>query len=434
MKKKLLLLILILCIALGGVGYAYYITRDNMSNKELFIYYLTKKEETDEHLEKIKQYSIKKMESSYKTKGKVELNISGEEDDESIQMLNNSKVTFEGKINPTEKMIEQEITAVLGMGINVPFNYKQDKDYFGVQTNLLTPKYIAIRNDNLKELAEKFGIESEEIPDKINFENNNIDYEKINDFAEKYKKLIYENLPDEKAFTKSKDGNQTILSVSMTNKEISTSFKTILEELKNDEFIINTLKSSNVNINEYYDSINSLIEDFNDLETENGKAEIKLYIENKKAVRLDILIYDENDIVAKVVTEIKDNNLNLKMNFADEASLEFNYEIIYDEKDVSMNIDIKISDDETNYKIKGNVEYKNIFELNNVEENYSVELSGKMDEIEQIGINYSNLVTFDDNIEIDKISEKNSYIINDMTDEELQSFIMVIYQKFLTIK
>ena len=433
MKKKLLILILILCIALGGVGYAYYITRDNMSNKELFIYYLTRKEETNEKVEKIKQYSKKKMESSYKTKGKVELNVSGEEDDESIQSLNNSKITFEGKINPTEKMIEQEITAVLGMGINVPFNYKQDKDYFGVQTNLLTPKYIAIRNDNLKELAKRFDADSEEFPDKINFENN-IDYEKINDFAQKYKRIIYENLPAENAFTKSKDGNKTTLSVSMTNKEIATSLKTILEELKNDEFIINTLKNSNVNVNEYYDSINGIIEELNNLADENGKAEVKLYIENKKLVGLDILFYDENDIAVKIVTEIKDNNINLKMNLADGAYLDFNYEVKYDEKDLSMNFYLKIADDEIDYKIKGNAEYKNIFELDNVEEKYTLELSGKMEQIENIVINFSNLVTFDDNIEIEKISENNSYIINDMTDEQLQSFIMLIYQKFLTMK
>ena len=433
MKKKLLILILILCIALGGVGYAYYITRDNMSNKELFIYYLTRKEETNEKVEKIKQYSKKKMESSYKTKGKVELNVSGEEDDESIQSLNNSKITFEGKINPTEKMIEQEITAVLGMGINVPFNYKQDKDYFGVQTNLLTPKYIAIRNDNLKELAKRFDADSEEFPDKINFENN-IDYEKINDFAQKYKRIIYENLPAENAFTKSKDGNKTTLSVSMTNKEIATSLKTILEELKNDEFIINTLKNSNVNVNEYYDSINGIIEELNNLADENGKAEVKLYIENKKLVGLDILFYDENDIAVKIVTEIKDNNINLKMNLADGAYLDFNYEVKYDEKDLSMNFYLKIADDEIDYKIKGNAEYKNIFELDNVEEKYTLELSGKMEPIENIVINFSNLVTFDDNIEIEKISENNSYIINDMTDEQLQSFIMLIYQKFLTMK
>ena len=432
MKKKLLILILILCIALGGVGYAYYITRDNMSNKELFMYYLTRKEETNEKVEKIKQYNKKKIESSYKTKGKVELNVSGEEDDESIQMLNNSKITFEGKINPTEKMIEQEITAVLGMGINVPFNYKQDKDYFGVQTNLLTPKYIAIRNDNLKELAKRFDADSEEFPDKINFENN-IDYEKINDFAEKYKRIIYENLPAENAFTKSKDGNKTTLSVSMTNKEIATSLKTILEEMKNDEFIINTLKNSNVNVNEYYDSINGIIEELNNLADENGKAEVKLYIENKKLVGLDILFYDENDIAVKIVTEIKDNNINLKMNLADGAYLDYNYEVKYDEKDLSMNFYLKIADDEIDYKIKGNAEYKNIFELDNVEEKYTLELSGKMEQIENIVINFSNLVTFDDNIEIEKISENNSYIINDMTDEQLQSFIMLIYQKFLTM-
>ena len=435
MKKKILLLILILCIALGGVGYVYYLTRETKSNKELFISYLTKNEEPREYLKVLNNYNEKKEQNAYKTKGKVVLNVSGAEDDESIQMLNNSKLTFEGKRDPSKNMTEQEITAVLGMGINVPLNYKQDGDIFAVQTNLLTRKYIAVKNENLKELAEKFGVNSEDIPDKINFEKSDINPDKIKEISEKYKKLIYERLPNEKEFKKENDGEKSTISVSMTNEEISLLFKSILDELRNEELIINNAKKSNIDLDEYYDSIDKLIEDLEDLAHEKGKAEIKLYIENKKATGLDIFLYDENDVVVvKITSKMKDDNLNVNMDIKDEGSIEFNYGITYNEKDINMNFDMKLTAEKTNIQFKGKLEYKNIFALDNVEENYSVELKGDMDEINKIEMNYSNLVTFDNDIEIEKISEDNSYVINNMSNEEFQRFITAIYTKLSNVQ
>ena len=434
MKKKILLLILILCIALGGVGYAYYLTRETKSNKDLFISYLTKNEEPREYLKVLNNYNEKKEQNSYKTKGKVVLNGSGAEDDESIQMLNNSKITFEGKRNPAKNMTEQEITAVLGMGINVPLNYKQDGNIYGVQTNLLSRKYIAVKNENLKELAKKFGVSSEDIPDKINFEKSDINPDQIKEFSDKYKKLIYEKLPDEKEFKKEKDGEKSTILVSITNKELSLLFKSLLDELRNEELIIENAKKSNIDLEEYYDSIDNLIEDLDNLEDENGKAEIKMYIENKKATGLDIFLYDENDVVAKIVSKMNDNNLNIKMDVKDEGSLDLYYGIDYDEKNIDINFDMKLTAEETNVELKGKFEYKNIFALDDVEENYSIELRGDMDEINKLEINYTNLVTFDNDIEIEKISEEKSYIINNMSNEELQSFITAIYTKLSNVK
>lgn len=434
MKKKILLLILILCIALGGVGYAYYVTREKKSNKELFLYYLTKSEEPSQYLKVLSNYNEKKEQNAYKTKGKAVLNVSGAEDDESIQMLNNSKLTFEGKRDSVKNMTEQEITAVLGMGINVPLNYKQDGDIFAIQTNLLTRKYIAVKNENLKELAEKLGVNSEDIPDKINLEKSDINPEQIKEVSEKYKKLIYEKLPDEKEFKKENDGEKSTISVSMTNEEISLLFKSLLDELRNEELIINNAKKSNIDLDEYYDSIDKLIEDLDDIEDENGKAEIKLYIENKKATGLDIFLYDEDDVVVKITAEMKDNNLSIKMKVKDGGSIEFKYGITYNEKDIDINFDMKFADEETKIEFKGKLEYKNIFSLDNVEENYSIELNGNMDEIKKIEMNYSNLVTFDNTIEIEKISEGNSYIINNMSNEEFQSFITAIYKKLSNVQ
>ena len=435
MKKKLLILLVIMCIALAGVGYAFYATGGFKSNKELFIYYLTKSEKQSKYIDTINEYNKKKTENSYKTKGKAELKVTGAEDDESIQMLNNSKLTFEGKINPTKKMTEQEITAVLGMGINVPLKYKQDGDLFAVQTNLLTSKYIAIKNENLKQLAKRFNVDSEEIPDKINFERSDIDLENINEISERYKNIFFDNLPGDEAFTKETNGNKKVLTMTLTDKEMAQFFKSILKELRNEELIVKNAKDKNIDLKEYYNSIDSLIKELDEIEDEEGKTLVKLNVEKEKVTGIDIFVYDdENDVIAKIEAEMNNDKLEMKINIKDEMSIRFNYEIQYNDKDVSMNFDIKMTVDKTDIEFKGIIELKNIFALDNVEENYSIELIGDMDEIEKIGLNYSNLVTFDNNIEIEKISEKNSYIINNMSDSELQSFIIAIYQKLSTIQ
>jgi len=436
MKKKLIIIIIIMCMVLLGVGcgFAYFVTRESKTDKELFLYYLTKNDGKSEVAEIMNKYFAKKGESSYKTKGKAELNVSGAEDDEEIQMLNDSKLTFEGKKNPAEKMTEQEITAVLGMGINVPLKYKQDGDLFAVQTNLLTSKYIGFKNENLDELAKKIGIESEEIPNKINFEQSDIKLDNVNEIKDKYKKIILDNLPDESAFSKETNGNKTIITATMTYKEIVQLSKELLKQLRNEELIVKKAKENNIELKEYYDSIDSLIKELDNIENKNGKAEIKLYIEKDQVTGFDILIYEENDILAKITAEINNDKLKLNMNLPDQTSLESVFELVHDENDVAMNIKLKISADNNNMEFNGKIEYKNIFKLDNVEENYSFEVSGEMYVIEKIAFNYSNLVTFDEDIKIEKISEKNSYIINNMSEEDLQSFMIAIYQKLSTIQ
>ena len=110
MKKKILLAILIVVILLGvGGAYAYFATDAFKSNKELFLSYLfdgLKDEELEEY--------IKKQENeSYTNNGKIEITAKGEDDrldEETLQMLNNSKITLEGKIDNAKKLAEQTVT------------------------------------------------------------------------------------------------------------------------------------------------------------------------------------------------------------------------------------------------------------------------------------------------------------------------------------
>ena len=150
MKKKILLAILIVVILLGvGGAYAYFATDAFKSNKELFLSYLfdgLKDEELEEY--------IKKQENeSYTNNRKIEITAKGEDDrldEETLQMLNNSKITLEGKIDNAKKLAEQTVTANLSAGINVPITIRRDGDKIGIKSNLLSNKFIAVKNEKLR--------------------------------------------------------------------------------------------------------------------------------------------------------------------------------------------------------------------------------------------------------------------------------------------
>ena len=76
------------------------------------------------------------------------------------------------------------------------------------------------------------------------------------------------------------------------------------------------------------------------------------------------------------------------------------------------------------------MQYKNIAELNNVEENMEVTLRTKnYEDKTKISLNYTNINTFTTNLEIEGINNDNATILNDASDEELNDLLMTIYEK-----
>ena len=173
MKKKILLAVLIIAIIIGVGGvYAYFATDILKSNKDMFFSYISSNNMfenlSDDNLMK---YIKKQEDTSYSNKGEISITSKGKNDSEEVdegnlKMLNNSKVTFEGKVDNSKKLADQTLTVDLSLGVNIPIKIKRDGDTFGIQSNLLDSKFIAIKNENLKALCERFEIDSEEIPDK----------------------------------------------------------------------------------------------------------------------------------------------------------------------------------------------------------------------------------------------------------------------------
>lgn len=408
MKKKILLAVIIVIILISAGGaYAYFATDAFKSNKEMFLSYLFDGLKD----EKLEEYIKKQENESYTNNGKIEITAKGEDDrldEETLQMLNNSKITLEGKIDNAKKLAEQTVTANLSAGINVPITIRRDGDKIGIKSNLLSNKFIAVRNENLKSLLEKFEIDSNEVPDKIDFDKKRLTKDEIETLKKRYVSILNENL-EENSFNKEKIDGQTVITLNISEEKFSEILVKILETLRDDGIISDKI-SDTIDKDEFKDNINDMIDEIKDIDSsENSTMCIKVYINSKELKKAEVSLKDQDNKTIGQLEITKDKN-EKDLTYAVKANGE-------SEDDEKVSIDFKM-------------QYKNIAELNNVEENMEVTLITKNDEDKtKISLNYTNINTFTTNLEIEGIDNNNATILNDASDEELNDLLMTIYEK-----
>ena len=401
MKKKILLVVVLVVLLLGvGAAYAYFETDFFKTEKEIFLsYLLNDKMTTDE--EKMAQYFEKKETTSHTYSGELGMTANGMED-ESVEMLNGSNITFEGATNPAQKLTEMELTANLATGVNIPIMYKQDGETYGIQTNLLDERYIAIRNENLKALVEMFGLDSTSVPDKIEVEDMTFTEEETKTLKEKYVGILEEDLPEE-LFSKEKVDSQTIITLSMGQDKFVEVLRKILETLRDDEIILNKLPVG-YDKETFQSSIDEILSDIGKTSSSENKVEIKLYIENKAINMLELKYYegDANILNAVISTETVEN-------------------------DVIVEATMRVQENDETAEISAKVQYKDILTLDNVEETIQVKMltEGTTEDID-MSIDFTNTVKFEEK-EIENFNDTNSIILNDATEEEIMDLLTAIY-------
>lgn len=430
MKKKILLAVLIIVILLGaGFAYAYFAKDSFKTEKEMFFSYILKNDILEKLQDKkLTEYLQKQQNTAYTNKGEITLGYTGDEtstDDESLAMLDNSKITFEGKTDANKKLAEQTLSVNFAQAFTVPVNFKLDGNTVGIQSGFLNSKYIAVRNENLKELFKKFGIENEEIPDKIEFTEQNLTDEQLKTVKNSYLSILNENLEDE-LFSKEETKTQTVLKLKMTEQKVIDVLIKLLEKARNDE----TLLAGAYNKTELQTQIDEAISELKEVETsETNTLEIKLYVENKKIVKIEISALEDNEVIVNAVMENQESQMAIKL--YEENALIGELIISKEENEPTYLVSLKMYDDvEGDIEITFKIQYKNLETLDNVEEKYEIKITiDEPDEAEeQITVNFKNLIAFDNNLQIDKLNENNAIVLNDATEQELQNLILTIYQ------
>lgn len=443
MKKKsiglVIIILIILIILVGCFTYAYAFTDAFKSNKQLFFKYLgqTLDEENGLFNSKIENYLNKKSNGKYENEGEIKVNVSDIEGVEQSVMdnVNNMNIKYSGKIDNTNQNIEGNITVNYNDDVNFPVNYKYVNDTLGIQTDYISKKYIGIENKNLKEFAEKFGItDVENVPDKIELDKSTTDKltaDEKKQLNDKYVEIVKE-IADKKEFSKTQENGMDKLSVNITNQEIKDLMIKLLETLKDDKDVMSKLDSiyneyggvlkkaenlsqdsvgseestSSTKDNSLETDIQSLIDELNKVEIQDGTSEIAVYKIGKVFSGLSLKM--DNDEI-KLLKEDTQDNMKYTLNIVSDDSIE----------------GLSIEKGEMSLVVN----YKNL-QQSTVTEEVTADVTDKNDDKEQ-KISYSLNTTnkFSDDISIDDFKDDEIQKLNEQDGSYIANLLIKVIQK-----
>lgn len=417
--RNIIIVMLLLIIILLIVFVALYFCTDLLkSDKQLFFKYASELVEAEEGKEnKIEAFYNKKQQMPFENKGEFDFTADlGEDSNDQIDIANDFYINFSGKTDKVNNKSEQNIELKYSNDVSWPLIYRQDNDVYGIQTDYVSSKYVAVENKNLKEFAEKMGItDTSSIPDKIEIpENmNSLQYteEEIKILQEKYMVILEEKLRDDQ-FKSEKDSDGTTRYIlTMTNEELRNLIVALLNKLKTDDITLgkinSILKNQDLYIeNESIDSkdIDSIIDSINEKDIAEGEIQFIVTQKDSKSTSLTVSQNENNIQLTKNIQEDKENFI------------------------VSINLNIS-GESITAYF---SMDYSGLKELNNVSENYELGFEVQdADEKNSMKYTYQlkNTVNFVDSINIEGLNEENAMILNNYKDEEVQNFIGQLSQR-----
>ena len=325
-------------------------------------------------------------------------------------------------------------------------------DLYGINIDGLTDKYVSVRNTNLKDLANKLGIEnSKNIPNsvkKIETSKLNIT-EDLNNILPKYIEN-FDKTFDKELFTKEKDFKFTLESNEyIANRYVLTTtvndFYSFMKEqftmMKTDDTLKNFMSDKfNVSNPLLESSLDDLITKCDELVTNsNGTNEFKVYVYEHNGKLLKIEASTDNISYEFYIYNI-DGFMKLFINYNNieiitrktVETLKLTAENDYDE--TSMNVSViltkKVKNDN---KVEGNMaeynelDYRIMYGIQNVSEAgadraLTVILNNKR------VLEHKSKITIGVNVEIDTINSENSDVLNEMTDEDLRNLVSNLTQ------
>lgn len=410
MKKKGLLIaiiiILVLLVLAGGTfAYLYFGTDLLKTDKQLFAKYLMQLGDEEKGLfpKALDDFLVKKETTTYQNNGELSSNYSLTDTNDTsmnevINIMNNSKIQFQGSVDNANLKREENITLSYPDSVSLPFKYKDEGDIYAIQADILSPSYIGIENNNLKELAQKFGTtDVSQIPDKIelnSIESLNFTDEELKHINESYIMPIYNNLADEKfTTTENADGTKTHI-LTLTYTEALNIYIQTLETLKNDTMMLNKIISiiaeisgeNNLTVEELSQAIQDFIDD--------------LPKTNEKSIIINI---NQKDGITNNISVVVANFTFIFTKSFHNENLSYNFNILGDE---NQSVGIQMS--YTNLNTDNVQEYVS-FSVNNLD-----------------GVNfsytYNNSVTFGA-VDIQPFNN-NVAILNNYTAEEIQDLLL----------
>lgn len=402
--KKVVIISIILIIVAILVFVGLYFTTDLLkSEKQLFFKYAMQLGEEDSNNNTLVQYLEKKGKEPYKNEGNIKCNVTLPEESlkEQEEQANNINISFKGNVYNSQQKREQEITLNYNENVNFPIIFKQSGDYFGIQTEYIGSKYIAIENNNLPELCKKLGMtETSNIPNKIDFEKSNtikFTDEEREILKQRYKELLEEQLTD-KMFSKAQNAESTIYVLELTPDDTKNIIKKLLEKIKTDDIIIkkiNEVAEQELTVEDF----DQVIEKIDELEIEEN-IKIQVYVKDKECNKILFEIGTKTSILLE-----KEQNNNSAQ-----------YDITLTE-----------TEEETVTSMQFKMQYIGLQKLDDITEVFTISIESNIDEeITSYTYDIENKVSFNADTTIEDINEDNAIILNNQSENTVTNFIEAV--------
>lgn len=458
-KKKgiiiaIVIIILLIVIAVGGVM-LYLFTDLFKSNQTLFLKYIDQtiqgmKYETNDQTKDIIEAQ---KENPYQIKGTLNFDYDGSENKQA-EILKQIKVELETNANGQEEKTYTK-ASVLYQNQNL-FNleYANSNNIYALKSDEIVTAFIGVRNENLKVLAQKLGMQdNSNIPDSI----TPIDYEDLLNISEEEKQhisdtylpVIVNNIEKSKYSKQSnipitKEGveyNTTAYRLDLTSEDIANISVKLLETLKQDSITLNFIatKAKILNLPEEYTQVNNLtkqideqikkIED-SEKSPENGVS-IVVYEEKGQTVLTEIIIknnvkftlYASNTnqknsiyLMAENLSTSNDYNTVEMQVTQTKTAKQTNTEILVN-KDNDKGLEIYL----TNEGLPSDEKVTTTCEINYNDGN------------DKYIANYEQEINFNEENEIISLDNTNCAILNDYPTDQLSLLIVLIDQQIQNV-
>ena len=422
--RNVIIILLVLIIVLGGIfAYLYFCTDIFKTDKQLFFKYASQIVASENGFidNNVTNYYEKQTNTPFENSGRISINLednssTASTSSEVLDIVNGFNIEFSGATDKTNNKAEQNININYTEDVSLPITYRHDGDTYGLQTDDVSQKFVAVENNNLKEFMENLGVtDTSSIPDRIEkpqaFENLIYTEEEKETVKQKYMTVLNEQLQDEQ-FTKqrSEDGTYAY-TLTIQNEQIKNLIIALLTELKNDDI---TLGKINSVVTEYDlatiepEDIDSIISDLQDSVVEEGEFVITI---TQRDSALNSITVENGIQKLAIQKQNQDGNLvySLGMENLDEG-----------ESQMNLNFNITLS---------------GLNEMQNVQEKYEyvVESFENSESITKIAISFENTSNFVDSIDIEGLSDDNAMILNDYEPEQLQAFMGLLVQRISDI-
>ena len=439
MKKiQVIIITLVIVLVLGCATFAtlYFATDVFKSEKEMFYKYISEinvSEILDTN--SYNNYQTRLENESYTNSGTIALKVQ-----EGGETAFDETFGFNSQVDSVNKLASSTIDINKDGEQALTISYLRNEDLYGLKFKNIVSQYIVLENNNLKELASKFGIEdTTNIPDKIdlsempqNTNQEDASLEELKSIFNKYINIIIENIPKEN-YSKVENGYKLTIDL----KTFQNICLKILDTLKNDEQVFNFVNSLISTV----DSSQEISFEQYKKALEQGVEELSEEIDNNYEI-INIVVYKQGKIYVKIgidsdegksyidgTLEKSDNKAILRLNNVVETTYKNNETNFM----ISKNINIT-ENDECNINIISKQDGEEV-----VNANIIVARNGKLDSnsiknsltanIEipsqglEIAAKYNDNKTFDSNIEIEKLNDSNHVVINNLDYTQISNLI-----------